>query len=36
VDGPGAVLVELLLKLAPLSSERPEHVMWFFIRLEGV
>jgi hypothetical protein len=36
VDGPVAVLVELLRKLAPLSSERPENVLCFFIRLEAV
>jgi hypothetical protein len=30
VDGPGAVLVRLLGKLAPLSSERPEHVLFFY------
>jgi hypothetical protein len=30
------VLVEVFRKLTPLSSERPEHVLCFFIRLEGV
>jgi hypothetical protein len=30
------VLVELLRKLAPLSSEKPEQVLCFFVRLVGV
>jgi hypothetical protein len=35
VCGPVAVLVELLRKLAPLFTKRPENV-FFFIRLEGI